>query len=72
MNMNVKIVNFPTTKVAVIEHLGPPAQEHSSVQKLIAWRIENKLPIDDKHRNYGVHFNNPCWPMCCYSSFGIT
>ena len=57
--MNVKIVYFPETKVAVIEHLGSPTQEHKSVNKLIAWRIENKLPIDDKYRNYGVHFNNP-------------
>jgi len=56
--MEVKIVNFPETKVAVLEHHGSPALEHDSVKKLIAWRIENKLP-PDKHKNYGVHYNNP-------------
>lgn len=57
--MNVDIVNFPKTKVAVIEHLGSPRLEHESVKKLIAWRIENKLPLSDAHRNYGVHYNDP-------------
>lgn len=58
MRMEVKIVNFPATKVAVLEHHGSPALEHESVKKLIAWRIENKLPLD-KHKNYGIHYNNP-------------
>ncbi len=57
--MNVEIVDFPKTKVAVIEHLGSPELEHESVKKLIAWRIENKLPQSDTHRNYGVHYNDP-------------
>ena len=56
--MEVKIVNFPETKVAVLEHRGSPAFEHESVKKLIAWRIENKLP-PEKHQSYGVHYNNP-------------
>jgi len=56
--MEVKIVNFPVTKVAVLEHRGSPALEHESVKKLISWRIENKLP-PEKHKSYGVHYNNP-------------
>ncbi len=56
--MEVKIVNFPETKVAVLEYHGSPELEHESVKKLISWRIENKLP-PDKHKNYGVHYNNP-------------
>jgi len=55
--MEVKIVNFPEAMVAVLEHRGSPALEYESVKKLIAWRIENKLP-PDKHRSYGVHYNN--------------
>ncbi|MCF6194609.1 MAG: GyrI-like domain-containing protein, partial [Kangiellaceae bacterium] len=56
--MKVKIVQFPETKVAVIEHRGSPALEHESTKKLIAWRIENKLP-PNKHKNYGVHYDDP-------------
>ena len=57
--MDVEIVNFPKTKVAVIEHHGSPALEHESVKIIIAWRIENKLPSSDAHRSYGVHYNDP-------------
>jgi AraC family transcriptional regulator len=56
--MEVRIVEFPETKVAVIEHLGSPALEHESVRKLVAWRIENRM-TPDRHRTYGVHYNNP-------------
>lgn len=56
--MEVKIVEFPETKVAVLEHHGSPALEHESVKKLVAWRIENKFP-PEKHKNYGVHYNDP-------------
>lgn len=56
--MEVKIINFPEIKVAVLEHHGSPETEHESVKKLIAWRIENKLSFD-KHQSYGVHYNDP-------------
>ena len=56
--MEVKIVDFPETKVAVLEHHGPPALEHESVKKLVAWRIENKFQ-PEKHKNYGIHYNDP-------------
>ena len=56
--MEVKIVNFPETKVAVLEHKGPPGLEHESIKKLIEWRIENTLS-PHKHQSYGVHYNNP-------------
>lgn len=56
--MYVKIVNFPETKVVVLEHRGSPALEHESAKKLIAWRIENQLP-SDKHKIYAVHYDNP-------------
>lgn len=56
--MEVKIVDFPETKVAVIEHRDSPATEHESAKKLIAWRIENRLP-PSKHQSYGVHYDDP-------------
>ena len=57
--MNVEIVKFPKTKVAVIEHVGSQAKENESVKQLIKWRIENKLPPSPKYKNYGVHYNDP-------------
>lgn len=56
--MEVQIVDFPETKVAVIEHAGPPGKEHETAMKLIKWRIENRLP-PNKHKSFGVHYNNP-------------
>lgn len=57
--MGVDIIIFPVTKVAVIEHHGSPESEHDSVKKLVAWRIENRLPLSDVHRSYGIHYNDP-------------
>jgi AraC family transcriptional regulator len=59
MDMDVEIVSFPETKIAVIEHRGPVQFEHESVKRLVAWRIENKLPPSDIHRSYGIHYNDP-------------
>lgn len=56
--MNVEIVEFPETKVAVVEHLGSPSRERESAMKLIAWRKENKMPPQN-HKSYGVHYDNP-------------
>ncbi|MEW6997441.1 GyrI-like domain-containing protein [Colwelliaceae bacterium BS250] len=57
--MDVKIINFPKTKVAVIEHLGSPMLENESNNKLIEWRKENKLPPSDIHRSYRIYYNDP-------------
>lgn len=57
--MDVRIVVFPETKVAAIEHLGPPAQEHATVQKLIAWKLDQRLLDPLKHRSYGIHYTDP-------------
>jgi len=57
--MDVEIINFPKTKVAVIEHHGSPMLENNSIMKLVEWRKENKLPPSEIHRSYGVHYNDP-------------
>lgn len=56
--MDVDIVNFPETLVAVVEHAGPPEREHDSVRVLIDWKLENRLLDPVKHRNYGVHYTD--------------
>ncbi|MEE9337858.1 MAG: GyrI-like domain-containing protein [Methylococcaceae bacterium] len=55
--MDVRIIDFPETKIAVLEHHGQPALEYQSIQKLIEWRIQNRL-FPEKHRSYGLHYND--------------
>jgi AraC family transcriptional regulator len=57
--MNVEIVQFPETRVAAVEHKGPPELEHESVKRLVDWRIENNYPPSPEHRTYGLHYNDP-------------
>ena len=57
--MDVQIVSFPETKVAAVEHFGPPALEHETARKLIAWKLEQRLTDPLQNRSYGVHYTNP-------------
>ena len=56
--MDVRIVEFPETKVAALEHHGAPALEHQTARRLIDWRIQNRLS-PERHRSYGVHYTDP-------------
>ena len=56
--MEVRITAFPTTKVAALEHRGPPELEYETSRRFIEWRLANRLPRD-RHRTYGVHYNDP-------------
>jgi AraC family transcriptional regulator len=56
--VEVRIVQFPETRVAVAEHRGPPALEYETSQKLIEWRIQHRLSPAN-HRTYGVHYTDP-------------
>ena len=56
MGLKVEIVNFSETKVALIRHRGSPDQEHETVHKLIAWKIENRFLDQKKYRSYGLHY----------------
>lgn len=54
----VQIVHFPVTKVAVLEHRGPPEREYDTVRRLVEWRLQNGF-TPDRHRTYGVHYTDP-------------
>ena len=56
--MDVRIVVFPETRVAAVEHRGPPALEHETARRLVAWRIANRLP-PERHATYGIHYTDP-------------
>lgn len=54
----VTLVDFPETKVAVLEHKGDPALEGETINRLIQWRMAQGL-MGAEHKSYGVHYNNP-------------
>lgn len=58
MTLDVRIVEFPETPVAAVEHRGSPAGEHDTARKLIAWRIAHRL-APAQHATYGVHYTDP-------------
>jgi AraC family transcriptional regulator len=56
---DVRIVEFPATKVAAIEHIGSPSLEHDTARTLIAWKISRRLLDPVRYRSYGVHYTDP-------------
>jgi AraC family transcriptional regulator len=48
----VKVISFPETKVAVLEHCGNPNLIENSIRKFIEWRKQNHLPPQ-----FGATFN---------------
>jgi len=56
--VDVRIVDFRETRVAVIEHFGSPVTEHQTVRRLIDWRITNRLS-PEQHRTFGIHYTDP-------------
>lgn len=57
--MDVRIVTFPETRVAGISHVGPPALEHQTVHRLVAWKLERRLLDSSRYRSYGLHYTDP-------------
>ncbi len=57
--MHADIVEFPETRVAMIEHRGAPALEHETVSKLIAWKLEKRFLDPLRYRSYGLHYIDP-------------
>ena len=56
--VDVRIVDFPETRVAVLEHHGLPGLEHQTAKRLVQWRLRHRLS-PDRHRTYGVHYTDP-------------
>jgi AraC family transcriptional regulator len=57
--MNVDIVNFETTKIALIEHLGSPEKVLETASKFIAWRKETGLSPVKTSKTYGIPYSDP-------------
>ena len=57
-SMQVKVVEFKETKVAVLEHRRTPGLINDSVQTFIEWRKENKLP-PKVSETYNIIYDDP-------------
>jgi len=57
--VDVKIVNFDTAKVALIEHHGSPSLINNTVTQFIAWRKESGQSPIASERTFGIAYDNP-------------
>jgi len=57
--MKVDIVEFETTKVALIEHLGSPEKVLETAGKFIAWRKETGLSPVKTNKTFGIPYSDP-------------
>ncbi|WP_269582724.1 AraC family transcriptional regulator [Roseibium sp. Sym1] len=54
----IRLVEFPETAVAVLEHVGPPAHVPASVQRFIAWRKTHGMP-PSRSATYNILHDDP-------------
>ena len=57
--MDVSIVDFPHTTVALLEHCGPPDRVLETAAQFIAWRKESGLSPVATSKTFGVPHNDP-------------
>lgn len=59
MTVNVEIVEFEPTRIAVLEHRGPTDTLNGTVGRFIEWRKATTLSPKDSHRTFGIAYDNP-------------
>jgi AraC family transcriptional regulator len=57
--MNVNIIQFETTKVALLEHLGAPEKVLEAAGKFIAWRKATGLSPVKTSKTFGIPYSDP-------------
>jgi AraC family transcriptional regulator len=70
--MNIQIVDFDVTMVAVFEHRGAPERLLESVKILIDWRKQSGRSPNASHRTFGIPYDDPttipadsfCFDIC--------
>ncbi len=56
--MDVDIVNFEATELAVLEHQGPLSRVNETLQKFVAWR-KNFGPSPSVSRTFNIYYDDP-------------
>jgi AraC family transcriptional regulator len=59
LKMNIQIIEFDETKVAVLEHRDAPELLNDSVSVFIEWRKESNLSSVSTSQSYGVAYDDP-------------
>jgi AraC family transcriptional regulator len=59
LTMQVRIVEFPNTRVAALEHYGPIGRVNESVRKFVDWRKESGQSPASSSRTFGIPHSNP-------------
>jgi AraC family transcriptional regulator len=54
-----EIVDFKETKVAVLEHGGPPGQVMATVSRFIDWRRKSDASPEGETRTFGIIYSDP-------------
>jgi AraC family transcriptional regulator len=54
---DVRIVDFPATRVAALEHRGDPRRLGATIRRFIEWRRENRLP-PSRSATFNVFYND--------------
>ena len=57
--MDVKVIDFPATPVAIRAHRGTPQRLNDSVLEFIAWRQASGLSPVKSSRTFGVAYDDP-------------
>jgi len=57
--VEVKIVDFEETLIAVLEHRGNPALIYNTIQRFIDWRERSGLSPHPAKRSFGLAYNDP-------------
>jgi len=57
--MNVQIVDFETTQVALLQHRGTPARLNESIGRFIEWRKQSGLSPKDSSLTMGLAYDDP-------------
>lgn len=58
VDFDVKVVAFPITQLAVLEHRGSPTLIGETVKNFISWRKKNALP-PNKSRTFNLIYDDP-------------
>lgn len=57
--MDVEIIDFPQTRIAVLEHRGPPEQVNDSALRFIEWRKSTGLSPVASSDTFGIAHDDP-------------
>ena len=59
ITMQIRIVEFAETRVAALEHRGPPSLVGESVARFRQWRINSGQSSVASSRTFGIPYDNP-------------